>query len=216
MKKSIFVLLCTLMLISCSNNRFEIPKEEGTQQDIAEPDIYKGNLDIPIDYDFIKKEHEILEYNIAVPAGSVYDHFILSEFLKDELEKEAEFNKEFDIPWSDTDYFLFDFNDDGLEDYVVCFHGNYYSGTGFGNYICIYLQEEDGTLEKVDSVVAGVYEPYMENEHAPIAVLNEKTGGCYAFVLPWTQNRVRSYNEETKTYGTYQYADEEESLSRWE
>lgn len=40
------------------------------------------------------------------------------------------------------DYHTFDFNDDGLEDYLLCIDGFLYSGSG-DHWVEIYIQKED-------------------------------------------------------------------------
>lgn len=47
------------------------------------------------------------------------------------------------------------------------------------------------------------------HKHAEIAVLNERVDGYYSIVLPWTYNRVWSYDREKGRYDSYKYADEE-------
>lgn len=186
----------------------EIEVTEEPQNAWETDEVYKGNLDVPIDYDFLAKEHEILEYNICTSPASVFDHPILREFLKEDLEFEEDIIKEFNAPVAENDYFVFDFNGDGLEDYMVCLHGIVWSGTA-GNSVRIYVQEEEGSLKQVFHVTARVSETYMPNGHAPVTILNEKADGYYAFVLPWTKNRVWSYNKEKEWYDSCRYADEE-------
>lgn len=170
--------------------------------------INKGNLDVPIDYDFLAENHEILEYNICISPISVYDHSVLREYLKEYLEFDQDFNKKFGAFPAPKEYFIFDFNGDGLEDYMVCFAGIPWGGVS-GNSLMIYVQEEDGVLKQVFSVSAQNHQQDGANGHAPVVVLNERTEGYYALVLPWTQNRVWSYDREQGRYDTYKYADED-------
>lgn len=65
----------------------------------------------------------------------------------------------------------------------------------------IYVQEDDGCLRKVFGVSSRVNDSCSEdNYYAPVAILDEKTDGYYAFVLPWTENRVWRYDKEEDWY----------------
>lgn len=187
-----------------SISREEIPKAiirrlSQKQLDYYEPDIVnKDNLSEPIEYDILEREHAILEYNLCTNKRSVYENVILCEYLKEDLEFETDFSEEFDMPSATIEYFVFDFNHDGIEDFFVCFSGAAWSGTA-GDSIRIYVQEKDG-LKKVFRASARVREPNSENGYAPVAILDETTDGYYDFVLPWSENRIWKYNVEKRMY----------------
>ena len=93
------------------------------------------------------------------------------------------------------EYFLFDFNDDGLEDYLICLSGWGYTGSG-GDWIFIYVQEEGGTLKEVLSIHDRLHQG--DGIHARFTVLNEKTDGYYAIVL--TTNHILRYDSDKGWY----------------
>ena len=96
------------------------------------------------------------------------------------------------------DYHLFDFNDDGLEDYLVCIYAFSWYGSG-GNYVDILVQEEGGTFREILSITILTinYEP--PDNHEALVVLDETTDGFYAIVLP-RSNRILRYNQEKDRY----------------
>lgn len=149
-------------------------------------------IDEPIDYEKLKANHAILEYSICVNPQSVYESEVLCEHLKEDLEFEAEFSETFNSKPATIVYFTFDFNDDGEQDYFVCFSGAAWSGTA-GDSIRIYIQEK-GKLRQVFRISARVFEPSFDSGYAPVAILTEKTNEFYDFVLPWTSNRICKYN----------------------
>ena len=96
------------------------------------------------------------------------------------------------------DYHLFDFNDDGLEDYLVCIYAFSWTGSG-GNHVDILVQEEGGTFREILSITIPTinYEP--PDNHEAVVVLDEKTDGYYAIVLPGS-NRILRYDIEKDWY----------------
>ena len=152
-----------------------------------------------IDYDFIEKYHKILNHNICTSPKNDYYNTVLEEYLRENVESDK---KIIDQPGEGfpltIDYFPFDFNADGLEDYLVCYHGSLWCGSG-GNTVMIYTQEESRSLRKILDITVRLDEPDLPDGHAPIAVLDEKTDGYYAIVLPGS-NRILRYDKERDWY----------------
>ena len=195
----------SLLRYSKENKQYEFCEVKSSAEEITEDEIHAGmtekeyaekkemyenikhaEMSIFIDYEFIEAKHKILRHNICISPKDDYYNTVLKEYIED-----------------DVDYFSFDFNDDGLEDYLVCYHGSGWSGSG-GNYVCIYVQENDGLLKEVFSITMRLHEYAWSNEHSPIAILDEKDDGYYAFVAVGT-NRIHRYDKEE---GRYVFADE--------
>ncbi len=117
-----------------------------------------------VDFSEIEKEHEILEYNICAGEG---------------------------IPGGSKGYlyeqrFPFDFNDDGIEDYILCRPDE--ENNAAGDSLGIYIRDEDGESE----CKLWIKIPFHgKRAHAPVTVLNEKDNGFYAIVLP--DNHILRY-----------------------
>lgn len=217
-----------LLTISGTNSLLRYNKESGqykfcevesdAEEDLAEDEIHVGMTDeeyiekkemyenikhaemsVFIDYEFIEAKHKILKHNICVFPQNDYNNILLKEYLEDDVEESQRWYEEgLIIEPLYIDYFSFDFNDDGLEDYLVCYHGILWSGSG-GNHVDIYIQESDGSLNEVFSVTMRLYETAWSNEHSPMAILDEKDDGYYAFVLVGSNYIVR-YNKERGRY----------------
>ncbi len=150
------------------------------------------------EFEEIEEKHEILEYDISTFPQYDYENTLLREYV-DNVKKEAEvfvntFGSRYE-PW--IDYHLFDFNDDGIEDYLLCIDGILYSGTA-GHSVQIFIAKEDGTIEKVLDIHLRFCH-YQSSVHERFTVLNEKTDGYYAIVLPGT-NRILRYDNKEGRY----------------
>lgn len=97
-----------------------------------------------------------------------------------------------------VDYHVFDFNDDGIEDYLLCIDGSLYSGTA-GHSVEIYITKEDGSVECVRGIYLRFHNENRPSGHERFTVLNEKTDGYYAIVLPGS-NRILRYDKEEGGY----------------
>lgn len=151
-------------------------------------------------YQNIETFYEIIEYDITDNPQSVYDNPFLCEALKEELDAEAQAQELLGSEPAEIDYFAYDFNADGQDDYIVVFSGIYWSGSA-GETIRLYIQEEDDTLRKVFSVhsrIKGI------DDYVPIVVLGEQIEGYYSFSLLSANGRVWKYNAETGKYDTYE------------
>lgn len=142
---------------------------------------------------------DILVDDICTDAKLIEEHPVLSEFLRDDLEFEKEFGEEFGSVPATMEYFTFDFNDDGLEDYFTCYYGSAWCGTQ-GNSIRIYVQEE-GELRSVLCVTARVHGEFAGGGHAPISILQTKTEEFFDIVLPTRESSaVWRYDAESGKY----------------
>lgn len=169
-------------------------KTEERKPILSHADYYDG-----IDYDYIEKDHKILTHNICTDPQYDYENTILKEYLEEDVEWDKEMAEKVEIVATlEIDYFTFDFNADGLDDYLVCYHGYLWGGSG-GNTIKIFIQNKDGILKRVLDLTVRLEEPSMPNGHAPLAVLKEKTAGFYAIVLPGS-NRILRYDKKTERY----------------
>lgn len=193
-----------------NNQNMVISEQKETEQEEQEENvgkIDKGNLSIPIDYDFLEENYGVYVENICTNPQSIFENSVVLSLVKDDLDYEKYMRSKLpEIPEEDHDYFVFDFNGDGVDDYLVCFHGILSSGSG-GNLIRMYI-EENGEFVGRLSVTAQIFieDPH---KHAAIAVLNKRVDGYYSIVFPWTYNRVWSYDREKGRYDSYKYADEE-------
>ncbi|MDE6641086.1 MAG: hypothetical protein K2K63_11215 [Acetatifactor sp.] len=156
-----------------------------------------------VDFYVIEENHEILEYDICGEPRYDWENTLLEGILRPVAEEFEEFTEKVlsseeaggVIVPLDIHYFPFDFNDDGLEDYLVCITGSGYGGSG-GNSVGIYVQEEGGTLKEALSIADRLHQG--DGIHARFTVLNEKTDGYYAIVL--TSNRILRYDSDTDWY----------------
>ena len=69
----------------------------------------------------------------------------------------------------------------------------------------IYVQTSRGSLRRVFTVTMRLHDENLLNAHAPVVVLDEKTDGFYAIVLPGS-NRIMRYDKET---GYYEFQEKE-------
>ena len=148
----------------------------GTEENVTEKELENVSVEKAfIDYDYIEKYHEILIHNIGTSPKDDYDDTILVEYLKADIEKDKELME---------------------------------SGSGEGYPLTIDYNlfdfNDDGLLKEVFSITMRLHEYAWLNEHSPIAILDEKDDGYYAFVAVGT-NRIHRYDKEK---GRYLFADE--------
>lgn len=155
-----------------------------------------------IDYKALKEAgYEILYKNITKKSEDIYeDNWLMEQlayvFEADERMRElSETTDEYVFIPTNIEYFLFDFNGDGEDEYFVLLHGLYWGGR-YETGITILKRTGDGGSEELYSA-AGEFAA-MPGRY-PLAVLNDRVGGYYSFVLPWT-DVIWKYNEETGTY----------------
>ena len=176
--------------------------EEEEKENVKNYEVNQPNTDFIIDYQFFEANHEILEYNICTSPKYDYQNTLLKEYLKDDIESDIEMSKIGVTARLEIDYFIYDFNADGLDDYLVCLDGYLFSGSG-GNVVRIYIRENEESLRKILDLNVRLHEPNYPNQHAPIAILNEKSDGYYAIVLP-ESNHILRYDKDTEWYEFYE------------
>lgn len=125
-------------------------------------------------------EEDILNGNICEPVCSVYDNELLSTYLRSELEQAEYIYEQFGGSKLIAEYSLFDFNDDGIEDFFVSFAGATHSGS-HGNSARILIRNKYDSLERVFSATVHLCEG--NGEYIPVAVLKNKTNGFYDLLL---------------------------------
>lgn len=167
----------------------------------------------------IVKEYEVLRDDICDSVCYDFEnvHPTVREDIKYELQNHEEiaqkYGKNLQIA---VDYHLFDFNDDGLDDYLVCIDRELYDGRT-AHRIKIYItREERGWITKeemgdvtvrsalwLDLPTSGQRE---ESGHKQITVLREQKEGFHAIVLPET-NLILRYQEQAYG-GEYRFCDQ--------
>lgn len=199
-------------LYGCGNDNLRMPQSEITakeeklkyeidnlkSKDNLEEDVWELESYEPIDYITLKKNgYKILNGNVCVNPRSVYEDDWLVEQLKFELAMEKEGIKKYNMKESVIDYFLFDLDDDGVDEYIVSFSGSLWDGAA-GNNVFILKKREEGDSDEIIHVVIQVYG--YEYGYWPIAVLNEKKNGYYKIVFPWTDNKIWEYDDKNGRY----------------
>lgn len=172
---------------------------EGTAESAETASVYeKDHSDTVIDYDLLDSMgYEIIEENVLeTVTGNVQDHPLLKEALSSSIKDDQLAQQEFGTRPATMEYFVYDINEDGLEDYLVCLSGIVFEGS-HGNSFEIYVQENDGSLKQVFSVTSWIH--YEEHSHYPIAILDDSNAGYHTFVLPWV-NTIWSYDEKDEWY----------------
>lgn len=108
------------------------------------------------------------------------------------------------------DYHIFDFDDDGLDDYLLCIDRELYDGS-VEHWIEIYVtRQERGWIgsehEIVEEMAYRVLELNLplgnrvgENGHKQVMILDEQTNGYYAIVLPGS-NLILRYDDRYSEY----------------
>ena len=162
--------------------------------------------------DEIENDYEILKYNICLPVR--YDFENVNSIIKKHVEYEVANNEEISQKCGreleiSMDYHTFDFNDDGLDDYLLCIDRELYDGR-VEHWIHIYIaKQERGWIagqEMVDEMVRQVLELNLplgnqveEIEHKQIMVLDEQINGYYTIVLP-ESNLILRYDDRYDRY----------------
>lgn len=150
------------------------------------------------EFEEIEANHEILEYDISTSPFDDYENTLLRDHIEEKKGENDEFVNTFGSMYEMwVDYHLFDFNGDGIEDYLLCIDGILWSGSA-GHLVEIFIVKEDGTIERVLSIHMDFCH-YRSPEHERFTVLNEKTDGFYAIVLPGS-NRILRYDKDEGKY----------------
>lgn len=150
----------------------------------------------------VKPENTVLFYNICSSPKYDYENTPLAEYIESDIAWNEEMSQKMGETFPlEIDYHLFDFNDDGVEDYLLCESGTLFNGR-WGNSVEIWIQEEDG-MKCVLSTLMWLHD--SSADHGNLMVLDEKTNGYYAIVLPHggdgiPEEAVLRYNERTGKY----------------
>lgn len=157
------------------------------------------------DHEDLEKNHKILSYDICSSPRYDYENTPLAEYIEEDISWNEDMSKKSGRNISvEIDYHVFDFNNDGVEDYLLCENGSLFEGNG-GDSVDIFIQEEEGVRNVLSTKMILHHGPH---DHASVIVLDEKTGGYYAVVNP-SQNFIFRYNEEE---GRYDWPESEESI----
>lgn len=163
-------------------------------------------------------EFEILEHDIC--STVLYDFENVHPTIKARAEYEMQNHEEICQKYGkqlkrSLDYHMFDFNDDGLDDYLLCVDRELYDGR-VEHWIEIYVTKQQrgyvfATQRMEDEIVSSVLEVNLpetdqteEDGHKRIMVLDEKTAGYYDIVLPWN-HLILKYDDQ---YSQYRFCDQ--------
>jgi len=165
------------------------------------------------DLDELEKEYDILEYDICAPVLHDFEnvHPTIKAHAEYEMQNHGEicqkYGKQLKIS---LDYHTFDFDDDGLDDYLLCVDRELYDGK-VEHWIEIYVTKRQrgyvfATQKMEDEIVSSVLKVNLpqtdqieDDGHKQIVVLNEKTEGYYDIVLPWS-NLILKYDAWDNRY----------------
>lgn len=164
--------------------------------------------------DEIEKSYDILKYDICSPVLYDFDN-VNPVIIKKNIEYEVSNNEEISQKYGkelkiEMDYHIFDFDDDGLDDYLVCINRELHDGR-VGHWIAIYItRQEKGWIgrehEMVDvmaykclEVNLPLYDQGEECGHKQVMILNEQIDGYYTIVLPGS-NLILRYSDQRRQY----------------
>lgn len=168
--------------------------------------------------DEIERDYKILEYDICSPV--LYDFENVNPVVKKYIEYEVGNNEDLSQKCGKElmiamDYHTFDFDDDGLDDYLICIDRELYDGR-VEHWIEIYVtRQERGWIgrerEMVEEMVYNrlelnlpQYNQIEENGHKQVMILDEQVNGYYTIVLPGS-NLILRYNDR---YDKYEFCDQ--------
>lgn len=141
---TIILLLFIPALYGCRSyhNNQENENIEETASQVQ--DVYE-----PINYMALEKEgHKILSKDICLNPKSVYEDSWLLEQLENELRLDREMMEDFGTPQSVMEYFLFDLNSDGVDEYIVSLCGSGWIGSS-GNTVIFLSRNEEGKSNRI-------------------------------------------------------------------
>ena len=175
--------------------------ENEPEEEQAEPENYDNdtlkNSNYFEDLEDLEKNHRILPCDIGSSPKYDYENTPLAEIVEERIVDSEEMSKKLGRPLHyEMDYHLFDFNDDGIEDYLLCESGSLVNG--IGNSVEIYIQEENG-VRRVLSMLMFLHN--SPTDHEKLTILDEKTSGYYAIVPPY-RNFILRYDAEQGWYET--------------
>lgn len=178
-----------------------------TEPEALEKDIAAEAEDYNVfpGYESFEKGHKVLTYDICSAPKYDYENTPMAEYIEEAIENYERISQKEGRPASlEIDYHLFDFNDDGVEDYLLCMCGAQHIGKG-GNRVDIYIQEKEGARR----VCSALMELHIDSyDHEKLMILDEKSDGYYTIVTPYS-NHILKYDSDLEMYD---WADVPESI----
>lgn len=157
----------------------EIEEEQiKPEKNESSPDTERGRFE---EFKELGKNHKILAYDICALPKYDYENTPLADYIEADIVWNEEMSKkEGRLLSLEIDYHLFDFNDDGIEDYLLCESGSLFNG--IGNSVDIFIQEKEGIRQVLSMPMILHNSP---SDHEKLIILDEKTNGYYAIVPPY-------------------------------
>ena len=150
-----------------------------------------------IDLENLEEYHKIFSYDICSLPRYDYENTPLVEYVEEIMkgveEKSREVGKSLPV---EIEYHLFDFNDDGKEDYLLCIYGTQH---GLDDEAIIFIQEEEGLRRVlyIDMPLCTRKDELLI--HSKLIVVDEKSNGYYA-IAPEYSNYILRYDAEQECY----------------
>lgn len=167
--------------------------EANVSTELREGLIKERNNNYFVNFDDLEKYHKVLLYDICSTPKYDYVNTPLAEYVEEIKRRIEKKNGAEEIARLKIDYHLFDFNDDGFDDYMLCVYGTRFTQD---DEVAIFIQEEEG-LRRVFYIDMELHDESLN--HSKLAVLDEKTNGYYAIVPPYG-NYILRYDIETERY----------------
>ena len=147
--------------------------EPDEEQNLTVPESHENMIRVGnyySDYEDLEKNHKILSYDICSSPGHDYENTPLAEYIEGDISWNEDMSKRAgkNIP-VEIDYHVFDFNNDGVEDYLLCESGRLFEGNG-GDSVDIFIQEEEGVRNVLSTKMILHHGPH---DHASVIVLDE-------------------------------------------
>lgn len=173
------------------------PEEEQDEPENYDNDTLK-NSNYFKDFEDLEKNHRILPCDIGSSPKYDYENTPLAEYVEEDITDNEEMSKKRGraLPL-EIDYHSFDFNNDGVEDYLLCESGLLFNGNG-SCFVEIYIREEKGVRLVLSMPMFFHNSPA---DHEKLIILDEKTNGYYAIVPPY-KNFILRYDAEQGWYET--------------
>lgn len=156
-----------------------------------------GKRNSALYYTLDDEKYEILETNICnTTPKPVEENELLCQYLAEQLEN-GRAMVELGVSFFEAEYFTYDFNDDGKDDYLVSLCGAGFHSAN-GNLTYIFLQEDEG-LRRVFHVTLSFAYSGEDGGYAPVMVLSEKVNGVHSIVFSG-YDRIWKYDEQEDRY----------------
>ncbi|MDE7198506.1 MAG: hypothetical protein K2O15_06440 [Lachnospiraceae bacterium] len=165
---------------------------EGTElkEEVMKGERYNNYF---VNLEDLEKYHKILQYDICSSPKYDYKNTPLAEYVEEVKRRIEKKNGAEETARLKIDYHMFDFNDDGFDDYMLCVYGTRFTQD---DEVAIFIQEEEG-LRRVFYIDVELHDESLN--HSKLTVLDEKTNGYYAIVPPYG-NYILRYDIETEQY----------------